>query len=96
MKLEDVKKLAEMSRIDMSDTEMEEIANDFDPILAYVDQIKEASQIIENKEFSKEEPSISNIMREDEVLNEPGFFSEKIIDNMPDVENNFLKVKQIL
>ena len=43
MKLEEIKKLAELSRIEMTDDEMLAMAGDFGPILAYVGQVKEAS-----------------------------------------------------
>ncbi len=39
MTLEDIKKLAEMSRIDMEETEMNDLTKDFDSILAYVGQV---------------------------------------------------------
>lgn len=95
MKLEDVKKLAEMSRIDMSETELQAIANDFDAILAYVGQVQEASQIAPSSDKTKD-LNITNVMRDDIVTNEAGFYSDKIIAEMPDTEKNFLKVNQIL
>ena len=42
MELADIKKLADMARIEMSEEEMTSLAHDFEPILAYVGQIKEA------------------------------------------------------
>ena len=46
MKLEDIKKLADLARIDMSDEEMEGMAKDFDPILAYVGQVQWQNQAV--------------------------------------------------
>lgn len=40
MQIEDVKKLANLARIDMSEDEMKEVAKDFDSILAYVGQVQ--------------------------------------------------------
>ena len=95
MQLEDVKKLARLARIDMSNDEMVEIANDFDSILAYVGQVQEISKI---QTVTKEEKadSVINVMREDIVTNQPNEYTEKILKEMPDSQDGFLKVKQIL
>ena len=45
MQLEDIKKLAEMARLDMTEEELKNMANEFDPILAYVGQVKEVSEL---------------------------------------------------
>lgn len=98
MKLEDVKKLADLARIDMSEEEMTIIAKDFDPILAYVGQVQEALKLNENIRDGKqpEDYFLHNIMREDVVTNKRGEYTEKILADAPDTENGFLKVKQIL
>jgi len=92
MQLEDMKKLADMARIDMSDEELKEIANDFDSILAYVSQVKEVSESSEGKT----EAILENVMRDDVVTNTPGQYTEHILAEMPDTQDGFLKVKQIL
>jgi aspartyl-tRNA(Asn)/glutamyl-tRNA(Gln) amidotransferase subunit C len=100
MQLEDIKKLAIMARIDMDDTELAEMAKDFDSILAYVDQIKEFS---DSTDSSPEQglgetgmPVLFNVMREDTVTNESGMYTEKILAEMPTTQDGYLKVKQIL
>jgi len=100
MQLEDIKKLADLARIDMSEEEMKGIAKDFDPILAYVGQVQEASKLISARQGLAEKKSedyfLYNVMREDVVTNNRGEYTEKILNNAPDRENGFLKVKQIL
>lgn len=96
MNLEDIKKLADLARIDMSEDEMESIAKDFDPILAYVGHVQELSKLDENQLRSPEDYRLHNIMREDIVTNKSGEYTDKILENAPDTENGFLKVKQIL
>ncbi|MFA6515404.1 MAG: Asp-tRNA(Asn)/Glu-tRNA(Gln) amidotransferase subunit GatC [Candidatus Paceibacterota bacterium] len=98
MRLEDIKKLADLARIDMSEDEMKEIAKDFDPILAYVGQVQEALKISENisKDKIPDDYFLHNIMREDVVTNKRGEYTDKIINEMPDTQNGYLKVKQIL
>jgi aspartyl-tRNA(Asn)/glutamyl-tRNA(Gln) amidotransferase subunit C len=98
MELEEIKKLADLARIEMNEEEMKEIAKDFDSILAYVDQIKEVANLIpkDNSEKIDQFPELINVMREDEITNSSGNYSEKIIKEMPETENGYLKVRQIL
>lgn len=95
MRLEEVKKLADLARIDMSEEEMIEIAKDFDPILAYVGQVQDAIKEFGDIE-SKEKMFLYNVTREDEVKNEKMQYTEKVLENAPARENNYIKVKQIL
>ncbi len=91
MQLDDIKKLAEMARIDMSDEQLSELANEFDPILAYVGQVQEVKQ-----SDIKSDYLLQNVMREDVATNKPGEYTEKIVTQMPDSQDGFLKVKKIL
>lgn len=98
MKIDDVKKLANLARMDMDDTEMESVAKDFDAILAYVGQVQEVSKA-KNIEFDINKPEdyfLHNVMREDIPTNNRGEFKDRIIKEMPDTEKGYLKVKQIL
>lgn len=92
MKSDDVKKLATMARLDIEDAEIAEIANSFDSILAYVGQVQEVSESTDIKPVYR----LENVMREDIVTNSSGEYTDKIIDQMPDSQDRFLKVKQIL
>ena len=93
MQLEDIKKLAEMARIDMSDDEMSAMAVDFDGILEYVGHVQEAVKLAPPEEVKF---SFTNVMREDVATNEGGGYSEQIIAQFPDEENKYLKVKKIM
>jgi aspartyl-tRNA(Asn)/glutamyl-tRNA(Gln) amidotransferase subunit C len=92
MQLEDIKKLAALARIDMPESDLREMANDFDPILAYVGQIAE----VKNLPDTGQEHLLTNIMREDVPTHKTGECTEKLIEQMPDSQDGFLKVKQIL
>lgn len=95
MQLEDIKKLAVMARVDMNDTEMKEIGGSFDSILSYIGQIQEVSENLNtNYEEALDEPI--NIFREDVATNMSGKYTDKMLEQMPDQEAGFLKVKQIL
>ena len=80
-----------MARVDMSDEELSKMAHDFEPILAYVGQVGEVKQTDQKPEYL-----LNNIMREDIVTNPAGTYTEKIVEQMPDSQDGFLKVKQIL
>jgi aspartyl/glutamyl-tRNA(Asn/Gln) amidotransferase C subunit len=67
------------------------MANEFDPILAYVGQVGEVKQT-----EAKPDYLLQTIMREDIVTNPAGEYTDKIIEQMPDSQDGFLKVKQIL
>jgi len=98
MKSEDIKKLADLARIDMSENEMQEIAKSFDSILAYVGQVQEVSKLNDQKSLEKnaDDYFLNNVMREDNVTNKSGEYTDKILKQAPDTEGGFLKVKQIL
>jgi len=99
MQIEDVKKLANLARIDMSEDEMKEVAKDFDSILAYVGQVQEASKLVQDlteKGKRPEDHFLYNVMREDVTTNKSGEHTEKILKNAPETEDGFIKVKQIM
>jgi aspartyl/glutamyl-tRNA(Asn/Gln) amidotransferase C subunit len=75
----------------MNDQELAELAKDFDPILAYVGQIQEVK--IEPTSGSS---LVKNVFREDVVKNAPNQYTDKILEQMPDSLDGYLKVKQIL
>jgi aspartyl/glutamyl-tRNA(Asn/Gln) amidotransferase C subunit len=100
MQLADIKKLAEMARIDMTEEEMSGMAHDFEAILAYVSQVQEVSKLLK-KDINDDQkidhgPLLKNIMREDISTNKSGEYADKIIKEMPDKDGRYLKVKQIL
>lgn len=95
MDIEIIKGLSKTARVDMSESEMIEIANSFGSILDYVGHIQEVSA---NSEAIKEIKGYipQNILREDIVTNQTAKYREDIITQFPQEENGFLKVKQIL
>lgn len=92
MQIEDIKKLADLARLDMTEGEMADLANEFDPIIAYVEHIKEASGTLTHDTQHVQ----TNVVREDIVTNKSGEYTENIVANMPDTKDGYLKVKQIL
>lgn len=92
MQLSDIKKLAELARLDMPEEEMSALIHDFDSILSYVGQVQEVSETsMNNTDYL-----LVNVMREDIVTNPTNTYTSKMIEQMPDSQDGFLKVKQIL
>ena len=88
----DIKHLATLSRLHLEESEIEAYSKQFDEIVAYVDKIKEVTsssdgQIIESSE-------VKNVLRDDVVR--PYDNPERIIDEAPAHQDNFVKVKKIL
>ena len=90
---EDVKKLAALARIAVSDKELEKFTKEFDAILAYVGQLEELNL---PSDAAREVPALRNVMREDGVPHEGGIYTEKIAEQFPLRDGNALSVKQII
>lgn len=88
----DIEKLAKLSRIEISEQEKVLLEKDMGSILDYVSQIKKAVSVIPPKEVS----GPYNVMREDKNPHEKGMYTKEIMDEVPDTENGYVKVKQIL
>jgi len=92
MDIKDIDKLAELSRIEMSQKEKEKIFGEMDSILGFVDQIQKADVDITEREAGE----VRNIMREDENPHESGKYTEDILKEAPKVRDGYIEVKKIL
>lgn len=87
----DIEKLAKLSRIKLSEPEIESLQKDVESILLYVNQINEVSVKEENTL-----PLNRNVLREDENPHESTIYTEEILSKAPSIETGFIKVKNIL
>ncbi len=87
-----MKRLALLSRIDMSDTELVALQGEMESILGYVDKVGE----LVTEEKVADVGIHRNIMREDEQPHESGAYTEALLDAAPAREGDFMKVKKIL
>ncbi len=94
MDKEKVLNLAKLARIEIADAEAESLAQEFESILKYVGEVKSVNQ--ESGIKNQEEFPIRNVMREDGAPHESGLYTEKILEQAPAREGNFIKVKKIL
>lgn len=92
--LDEVKKLAELSRIELSPDEMEKMSTEINSILEYVAVIQKVplpDNVIPSPHLDKE-----NVMRDDGTPHEPGIYTEKLLTQAPKRDGDFLKVKKVL
>ena len=89
----DVKKLAILSRVEVADNELEDVAAEIESILAYVGQINTASASLAD---SVEDYSLVNVMREDSNPHTTGENTEILLNSAPQREGQYVKVKKIL
>jgi len=89
----DIEKLAQLSRIKLSEQEKDSFFKEIDAILEYLGQIKEAGGGEKNIESVV---MVKNVLRDDKDAHEEGFFTESILRASPSKEGDFIKVKKII
>jgi len=89
---DDVQKLADLAHLAVKDEEVEKIAGEMDSILAYVSDVSKLA----SEEGEREKDMLYNVMREDEVTNEKGEYTDDVVAQFPDKERGYLRVKKIL
>lgn len=93
LEIKDIEKLAKLARIKLTEEEKESFLKEIDPILGYVAQLKEVSSTVSGEKKAGEH---RNIMREDSDPVSSGLNTDVIVANMPESQNNYLKVKKIM
>ncbi len=97
MNKEQVLKLAKLARIEIADTEADALSHEFDAILKYVSEVKNATK---DTPLASDSQGVSlvhkNVMREDKDPHESGIYTEKILEQAPNKDHEYIKVKKIL
>lgn len=89
---DEVAHLAKLSRLALSDTELDELAGQIDGIISHVRAVQEVDT--ENVEPMSHPSSISGVYREDEV--HPTLTAEQALDQAPAQDRQRFAVPQIL
>ncbi|HEY4522811.1 MAG TPA: Asp-tRNA(Asn)/Glu-tRNA(Gln) amidotransferase subunit GatC [Candidatus Paceibacterota bacterium] len=89
---EEVKHLAALARIRVTEADIERFVQEFDAILAYVGQLDALEVPIGVEELAP----LRNVMREDGEPHAPEMFTERLAAQFPAREGDALVVKQVI
>ena len=92
MELKDIKHLAMLARIEVSEEEQVALLKDLTSTLAYVDQVKRAQVTSSETDV----PDHRNMFREDVVINAEGQYSDVLMKEVPSKQDGYVKVKKIM
>lgn len=87
-----VRKVAKLSRLDLSEDEVQEFTGQLGAIIEYVEKMNELDT--DNVEPLAHCLPVSNVFREDSVRESIG--TDKALANAPDRDDSFFKVPKIL
>ncbi len=90
----EVKKFADLARIEISEDDLSKMAKEIEAVLEYVGQIKNA--ISDKNERRIESAAVRNVFRDDEKSHERAVNKKKILESAPQKEGELIKVKKIL
>jgi aspartyl/glutamyl-tRNA(Asn/Gln) amidotransferase C subunit len=94
MTKDEIRTLGSLSRIALSDAEVETFNQEIDSILEYVSVVTKIAEA-----DTKAEPAVGvryNVLREDAVTNTPGSYTKAMLAEMPKTNGQYLSVKKIL
>ena|SRR5665213_2211547 len=90
---DDVLKLAQLARLDLSDAEIEEFRAELSEILQYVEQLQDVN--VEGLKPTNQVTGLTNVTRKDEIK-DYGYDVADLLKNVPGVKDNQIKVKRML
>lgn len=89
---EEIKKLANLARIEVTDGEQARLSQEMGVILDYVGQVSGAL----SPNQGEGQGGVFNVLREDTDPTESNTYSRELIAEFPDKEGDYLKVRKIL
>jgi len=95
MKRDDIKHLGTLSRIELTETEIDDFTKEISAILDYVGVVQDIVDD-EEEETNTELGARYNVFREDVVTNQPDSYTDEILAEMPRKQGRYLEVKKIL
>ena len=88
----EVKKVAQLARLELNESEVNQHAEQLEKILEYIKQLEKINT--ENVECTTRAIEVVNVMRKDEKKDFK--MSEELLDLAPSREKNFFKVPKII
>ncbi|MDX1765639.1 MAG: Asp-tRNA(Asn)/Glu-tRNA(Gln) amidotransferase subunit GatC [Candidatus Saccharimonadales bacterium] len=90
---DEIRRLASLSKIQLSDDEVEQYRKEFEKILGYVSQLQSADT--EGVEPTSQVTGLVNVTRPDEIK-DYGVTKQQLLDLAPDQEDGYIKVRRVL
>lgn len=90
---DDVLKLARLAKLDLTDDEVETFAGEISKILEYVEQLQAVD--VEGLEPTSQVTGLTDVVRGDEAR-DYGYEPLKLLENVPDKQDNQIKVRRVL
>jgi len=89
----EITKLAQLSRIKLTDADTQSLVKEFDSILGYIDQLKKVDVSLDAE---GRVGAVKNVMRPDTVENTSAADREYLLNEAPQREGDFIAVKKII
>ena len=89
---DEVKKVAQLARLELNESEIQEHAEQLEKILDYIKQLEKINT--ENIPCTTRAIEVVNVLRKDEKKDYEN--SEELLDLAPSIENKFFKVPKII
>jgi aspartyl-tRNA(Asn)/glutamyl-tRNA(Gln) amidotransferase subunit C len=90
---EDILKLAQLSRLGLTDAEVDEFAEELTAILGYVEQLSDVD--VNGMEPTSQVTGLTNVTRPDTVK-DYGYKTNDLLKNVPHTEGDLIKVKRMI
>ncbi len=90
---DDVLKLAQLARLDLTDDEVEEFTSELTEILQYVEQLSAVD--VTGLKPTHQITGLNNVTRDDEIR-DYGYDPKELLNNVPEVKDGMLKVKRMI
>jgi len=94
MKREDITHLASLSRIKLTDQELDTFGTELSQIVAYVSTVSDIAA--DEADTAPVVGARYNVLRPDEITNDPDQFTQAILREMPKTQGRSMAVKKIL
>ncbi|PLS81932.1 Asp-tRNA(Asn)/Glu-tRNA(Gln) amidotransferase GatCAB subunit C [Candidatus Saccharibacteria bacterium] len=91
--IDDVKKLAKLSALQVTDEEATKLQTELETILGYVEQLDAVD--VEGVEPTYQVTGLQNVMREDRVI-DYGVSQQQLLQNTPEQQDAQIKVRKVL
>lgn len=91
---EEVIKIANLARLELTDSEVVKMQKDLTEILEYIDQLNKVDT--SSVDLSQDNFVLQNVLRDDTPSPQSSEIIEKMLSQAPDREGNHIKVKEIL